>query len=42
MNWWQWCLLLAGIGAASWLIPAMIIGYVFGEVFGSIGEMLKK
>lgn len=42
MNWWQWCLLLAAIAAASWLIPALILGYVFGGVFGSIARMVEK
>ena len=42
MNWWQWCLLLVGIGAVSWLIPALIIGYAFGGVMGSIAWMVKK
>lgn len=40
MNWWQWCLLMIGIGVASWLIPALIIGWAFGGVFGSLADAI--
>ena len=34
MNWWQFVLLLIGIGVAAWIIPALLFGYLFGGVFG--------
>ena len=36
MNWWQWLLLLLGIAAVSWIIPALIFGYALGGVVGSV------
>lgn len=36
MGWWQFCLLLLGIGVVSWLIPALLFGYLFGAVASSI------
>lgn len=38
MNWWQGLLLLLGIAAVSWLIPALIFGYALGGVFGSVAR----
>jgi hypothetical protein len=42
MNWWQGLLLVLGIAAVSWLIPALIFGYAFGGVVGSIRHRLGK
>jgi hypothetical protein len=35
-------LIIIGCVLAAWLIPALIIGYVFGGVLGSIGGMVRK
>lgn len=32
MNWWQFLLMLIGIGVAAWLIPAAIFGYALGGI----------
>lgn len=41
MNWWQWCLLLLGIGTATWLIPAVILGYALGGAAESAARDLN-
>jgi hypothetical protein len=41
MNRWQVVLLVLGVVAASWLIPAVILGYALGGVSGSLARAVE-
>lgn len=38
MNWWQFGLLIIGLAAVAWIIPAIIFGYALGAAVGVVAR----